>query len=154
MFRGWPSQFGDNFTPHPSLPEGSLGLAPGPPTGREACTYAVSQYTSASPVICGDVGEQMTSGFYLFLLHSYFAFSECVCIIKTGLLSLRIPFKIGSQRLGLHHIGAHLEGPPWALSEICWESCDWASVKSHLWSKLEKELFRQDCCPSIPWSLQ
>lgn len=44
----------------------------------------------------------------------------------------QIPFKIGSQRLGLHQMGPPLEGPPWALS------CYWASGKSHLWSEPEE----------------
>lgn len=85
--------------------------------------------------------EIMTSGFYLFILYIYFAFVECICFVKMGLIALwEFHLKTGLQRLSLASNGAHLEGPPWTLSEISfWDSCYWASIKSCLWSEIGKK---------------
>lgn len=86
--------------------------------------------------------EITTSGFYLFILYIYFAFVECIHIVKIRLISLcEFHLKKGSQRLGLALNGAHLEGPPWTLSEICWESCYLASIKSRLWSEIVEKKY-------------
>ena len=89
----------------------------------------------------------LTSGFYLFILYIYFAFVECICLVRTGLISFgEFHLKTESQRLRLAFNGAHLDGPPWTLSKIsCWESCYLVSIKSHLWSVIEKRPFRQGC---------
>lgn len=70
-------------------------------------------------------------------------------------LPLRVPFKIGPQRLSLALNGAHLEGPPWALSEIsCWESCYLAPKKGHLWSGIKNNTIQVGLLPKSSRSLQ
>ena len=88
--------------------------------------------------------EIMTSGFYLFILCIYFAFVECICLVKMGLISLwEFHLKTGSQRLSLALNGAHLEGPPWTVSEIsCWDSCYLASIKK---PPLKWDWKKEDC---------
>lgn len=52
------------------------------------CHESATYFIDAEPVICSDVGELKTSGFYLIVLHIYCAFVEYVYIIKLGLIAL------------------------------------------------------------------
>lgn len=52
--------------------------------------------------------KMLTSGFCLFILYIYFAFVECVCLLKIGLISLcEFHLKTGSPRLSRALNGAH-----------------------------------------------
>lgn len=103
---------------------------------------STNQASQTSYLLCVVTFEEiMTSGFYLFILYIYFAFVECISFVKMGLIALwEFHLKTGLQRLSLASDGAHLEGPPWTLSEISfWDSCYLASIKSCLWSEIGKK---------------
>lgn len=104
----------------------------------------VSQDTSCfinfEPGICSDVGG--ADG--IWILSPHFTYLLCICWVclnnqNWAYHPLRIPFKIGLQRLSLASDGAYLEGPPWALSEICWESSYLASIKATFEVRVKKE---------------